>query len=1404
MTIDSNDSNWIQVTPPGFAWEREALEYLQERLPQGETYGAWANFTFLTKTGRSYEVDALVMTPKGLFLVEIKSRPGRVGGDQGTWKWYQDGGRIVSGDNPLPLTAEKAKAFKGLLERTKVMQAASKRGKRFPWIEELAFMSHETNKLQLPAEFGTKVFARDRDDTPGIWHALSHIPAEEFQRKGRRIDRPTAELVRAAIDEVGIRHSMRSVTFGEYKLEKLVGSGPGYQDYLAKHESIDKRCRIRVYAPTNPVTAEEGKVIERAARREATILEGVHHPGIVPAFDFRQHERGPSVLYEWVPDAQRLDRYLDAHGSTLDLRARLALVRRIAEAVAYAHRRGIVHRTLNPQAVLIDGVERSDPQPRIIDWQVAFDADAKTSLTQGVTSHVGQLVDEPVQCYMAPEAVRADERIGPQVDVFGVGALAFLVLTGSAPASSALELADKIRQSGLDLAAHMDGVPERLRDAVMYATTGDLAVRWTGMDEFLSELAKAEEQLHVPDAGASVVDPAEAIPGDVITDELLVEERLGSGATAHALLVESDQDGRAVIKVSRGPEHDERIRREAETLHGLSHQGIVQLRRRLTVQGREAFLMTLAGRETLGKRLRDQGRLAADLLERWGTDLLQAVAYLEQVKAFHRDIKPDNIGVWEQPGSRELHLVLFDFSLAGTDATNIRAGTVPYLDPFLQDQSRKVWDQHAERFAAAMTLHEMATGQLPVWGSDGSDPYQIDDEVAIDSDLFDSSLASELTAFFRHALARNVADRFDTGEEMLLAWRRVFEVVAVAVTSDHADVATPEAIAESASRTDALAALGIAPRIVDLYARLGVDTVDDLLGIEIARINSLRGAGNKVRRDALRLYQALRAKFPTVETQLPDDDDSIVHSIDLLAQRVVPDSRKTEHEQTIAIRSLLGLHVGDVERGEYVRRRAWPSIEDAATLAGLPVEDVGERIDKSRRYWATRAAIRVLRDDIADVLASAGGVMSVDELASSVLAQRGSTQAEPQRSMDASAVTQAAVEAELSVKEPRWQLRRHADTPTVIALDTESIDALEVAAWAHSLGQRADELLEGDSDVVLRIDALDQLRLIEPPSDTQLLSDARLLALSAAASRTGALSSRAELYRVGLPAPRALELARGALLGARAQLSVGDVASRVRGRFPEAQPLPERPQLDHLLVDAGIDLKWNGEWNSYTSVSTDALTSISTSYTRYSTNVEGAFDPDDPEVIAAQTFEDRLSRSGTDGGFLCLKVRSDRYVEALDELRRFDATHLDVSARLNELMQQVAQDKGAQWSAILAADEAGPSGAHWSNLTSLAALAAQQLEQELVQASGLMVASSPGLLARYEQLTLIERLRDTAGTAGSSLHALWLVIPQDAPSQLPTIDGKAIPVIGKQHHADVPEPWIRNRHRARGNQGAPA
>src|SRR6186713_172757 len=93
--------NWIKVAESAFPWEREAIDFVRSKFPHHEPYRAWSNFEFIADDGSINEIDLLVFSPMGFFLIEIKSRPGRLTGDAGTWLWEHEG-KYLTTDNPVP------------------------------------------------------------------------------------------------------------------------------------------------------------------------------------------------------------------------------------------------------------------------------------------------------------------------------------------------------------------------------------------------------------------------------------------------------------------------------------------------------------------------------------------------------------------------------------------------------------------------------------------------------------------------------------------------------------------------------------------------------------------------------------------------------------------------------------------------------------------------------------------------------------------------------------------------------------------------------------------------------------------------------------------------------------------------------------------------------------------------------------------------------------------------------------------------------------------------------------------------------------------------------------------------------------------------------------------------------
>ena len=292
---------WKIITPSQYDHERNALDFVRAGLPDHDPYRAWTNFEFQTDDGAIYEVDLLVLTKQGFWLVECKAWHGRISGDVGTWNCSIDG-KYRTEDNPVLLANRKAKALSSLLKA----QAATAKV-RLPWLDALVFLSADDIQCDLTGPARNRVCLKDRpqkgerSERKGIIAALMNRDCPGVDPDPRAtIDIKVAKALSRAMEQAGIRPSQRSRRIGDYILGDLIADGPGYQDRLAKHAAFDNvYCRVRQYTVAHASTEDQRKHLRRAAAREFQIIQTLDHRGILPVLDYKDHENGPALLFRY-------------------------------------------------------------------------------------------------------------------------------------------------------------------------------------------------------------------------------------------------------------------------------------------------------------------------------------------------------------------------------------------------------------------------------------------------------------------------------------------------------------------------------------------------------------------------------------------------------------------------------------------------------------------------------------------------------------------------------------------------------------------------------------------------------------------------------------------------------------------------------------------------------------------------------------------------------------------------------------------------------------------------------------------------------------------------------------------------------------------------------------------------
>jgi serine/threonine protein kinase len=1220
------------------------------------------------------------------------------------------------------------------------------------------------------------------DDT-GVIGCLLRAEDLGFTR-GRSPAPATYRIWGQAIEQAGIRAPSHGRRVGDYELGQLLGEGDNWQDFSARHAATGVSRRVRVYPFARAATPEARLSLTRAALREARVLEGVDHTGIQRVLDYRDADYGPALVFEHDPKAVRLDRYLNEKLAGFDLGQRLALIRQLGEAVAYAHGKRLYHRGLAPQSVLVRDPEGAAPRLQITNWQVASRGQGTGGATIATTGtlHVEDHLTDPARVYQAPEAVVDRDEGAAQADVFSLGAIAYYILSGRPPADKALELPALLREgNGLRLSSVMNGAGRWLEELVRSATAPVVQYRPRDAREFLEYLAEAEkEALPQEPPPPDTFDPAAAGPNDRLDGGLIVKRRLGRGGSADALLVQREETGEElVLKVAIDDAHADRIRAEAEILRRLHHQNIVRFVAELVVSGRPAILMEQAGDKTLAQWIRGGDPLSLDLMRRFGDNLLSAIEHLEQEGVAHRDIKPDNIGIAQAPGSGTYRLVLFDFSLSRAPVETITAGTRPYLDPFLPDRKPPRWDLHAERYAAAVTLHEMLTGTPPTFGDGLTEPRLIDDEVTIAEERFDPVLRERLSAFFYRALKRDPGERFGNAEQMLRAWREAFAAADESVLS--AD--SIEVIARRLHRTSSIVDVGYGVEARAVLDQMGIHTVHQLLGVPRLQFRYLKGVGDRIRREIRLRAKRLAQLRPDLVPGGATEDRSGRASVDRLAELLLP--RRPAGDERPEDR-ILAYYLGIDEDAP-----PWPNAGDVATAAGTARSAVADALEAARNRWHKNAEMNAVRSEIDTLLSTAGGIASADELADQLLASRGSVEDDERQKLRlARATVRAAVELEASVSDARFAAYTESDgRPPLIAKSSEA------AEYARRLARSADGLAAQEPlPSPGRVE--EELGLVPIPNGAGPLAADRRLRLAVAASKGAALSARGELYPRGMPALTALRLALGALTGAEV-LKEDELRARVRGRFPLSAPLPSRPELDALLEEAGADRVWReppaGDPGYYSRTISDTGTGSSATFIRHPTLTPA---PEmTPEVLDARAIEDKVAYAAERGIFLALTVEPRRAREAEAELlRRFPREPVSLERLMLRTMHAEADARRVQWPTALAADAAARDSQDFKNLLRLASRAAPRVKDQVLGQRAPVLLTRPGLIARYDLMEMLEAISQASGVADGP-PSIWLLIPQ-AGQGTPRIDGKVLPVIAAANWARLTEPWLSNAHRS--------
>ena len=210
-------------------------------------------------------------------------------------------------------------------------------------------------------------------------------------------------------------------------------------------------------------------------KQEAVALARLSHPHIVQVYDFVQEDDQAWIAMELV-QGKDLDKHLK-DSAPLPIRKTVQLAIQMAEALAYAHQRGVVHRDFKPANVILSSEERV----KITDFGLAKLA------RSNIHTQIGSIMGTPA--YMSPEQAQG-KAVDSRSDIYAFGVTLYKMLAGRLPFEGDVDtvMAQKLTAAPVQIPELEKRIPERLRQLTIQMLNKELDKRPAGMDEVAETL----------------------------------------------------------------------------------------------------------------------------------------------------------------------------------------------------------------------------------------------------------------------------------------------------------------------------------------------------------------------------------------------------------------------------------------------------------------------------------------------------------------------------------------------------------------------------------------------------------------------------------------------------------------------------------------------------------------------------------------------------------------------------------------------------------------------------------------------------------------------------------------------------------------------------------------------------
>jgi serine/threonine-protein kinase len=304
---------------------------------------------------------------------------------------------------------------------------------------------------------------------------------------------------------------------GNYQVLRLIGSGAFGDVYFGRHPGIDKAVAIKVL---DAEMAQSKEIVQRF-NAEARAVNLINHPNIVQVFDFGQLPDGRHYIVMEFLNGQDLTELIEEK-APFPIRETLSILHQIALGLEAAHKRGVIHRDLKPDNIIVVRDEEGGQNVKLLDFGIAKLADS--ALAGAHKTSAGVILGTPL--YMSPEqASGSNEEIGPASDVYALGVIAYRMISGRFPIDGENPrevLFKQVTEPPRPLAKVTKGLSPRICEVVHKALEKSPKKRYQSAMAFYQDFEGAASLLD-PDLVAALLQTAELAKSQSTGASLLPE-----------------------------------------------------------------------------------------------------------------------------------------------------------------------------------------------------------------------------------------------------------------------------------------------------------------------------------------------------------------------------------------------------------------------------------------------------------------------------------------------------------------------------------------------------------------------------------------------------------------------------------------------------------------------------------------------------------------------------------------------------------------------------------------------------------------------------------------------------------------------------------------------------------------